>query len=233
MFTKSTALYDALYDFKDYAVTVRRLHQMIQERRPGTKSLLDVGCGTGRHLAELRKDYTVEGVDLNPGMIEIASGRCPDVRFHCADMVGLNLGKSFETVTSLFSAIAYVKTLERMEQAIASMARHVVPGGLLLVEPFFTPDNYWTGRITANHVDRPDLKITWMYTSERHDRLARLNIHYLVGRPQSVEYFTELHELGLFTGEEFRNAFAQAGFTGVTFDEQGLFGRGMYIGTKT
>jgi hypothetical protein len=122
MFMKSTALYDEMYHFEDYGASSHRLRELIQERRPGTKSLLDVGCGTDRHLAELRKDYAVEGVDLNPGMIEIAAARaarCPGIRCYCAAMVGT--WKRGTRQSHPCSARLHT-----------CLARHVVSGGLLL-----------------------------------------------------------------------------------------------------
>jgi hypothetical protein len=100
---------------------------------------------------------------------------------------------------------------------------------VLLLEPFFSPERFWTDTITANLVDEPELKIAWMYNSRREGTLAILDINYLVGTPQSVDHFTERHELGLFTDGEYAAALADAGLA-VRYDEQGLFGRGMYIG---
>jgi hypothetical protein len=69
-----------------------------------------------------------------------------------------------------------------------------------------------------------------MYATEREGRIGRWDIHYLIGRPEGVEHFTELHEVGLFTPEEYMDAFRRAGMADVVLDPQGLFGRGMYIG---
>jgi ubiquinone/menaquinone biosynthesis C-methylase UbiE len=65
VFSRTAHLYDAIYAFKDYAAEAARLHELIEERVPGPRTLLDIACGTGKHLAELRAWYEVEGVDLD------------------------------------------------------------------------------------------------------------------------------------------------------------------------
>lgn len=229
MFTGSARYYDALYRFKDYEAAVERLCEVLRSAHPSARSLLDVGCGTGRHLEHLRERYEVEGLDLNEDLLGLARERCPDVPFHRADMQSFSLERRFDVVTCLFSSIAYVKSVPAMQRSVASMVRHLKPGGVLVVEPWFTPETYWTGTITANHVDEADLKIAWMYTSEREDGVAVLDIHYLVGTPEEVEHFTERHELGLFTREQYEGAIRQEGLD-VDFDPDGLFGRGLYVG---
>lgn len=229
MYTKSARFYDALYAFKDYDAAVRGLRAVIAEHHPTARTLLDVACGTGKHLERLRGDLDVAGLDVNEDMLAIARARCPGVPFHRASMVDFDLGRRFDVVTLLFSSIAYVRTAEAMRRTVATLARHLAPGGLLVLEPFFSPERFWTHTITANHVDEPELKIAWMYTSERRGTVGVLDISYLVGTPDGVEHFTELHELGLFTDDEYAGAIRAAGLA-VRHDGEGLFGRGMYLG---
>jgi SAM-dependent methyltransferase len=229
MFVRSAQYYDALYASKANQWTSEKLQATIRLLHPDARSLLDVACGTGKSLADLRSGYHVEGLDLSPEMLAVAQRRCPGVRLHLADMADFSLGQRYDVITCLFSSVAYVRTLDRLERSIAAMARHLAPGGVMLVEPWFTPDTYWVNRLTANVVDEPDLKISWMYISERHDRISRLDIHYQVGTPGGIEQFVERHELGLFSDAEYRGAFSKAGMT-VTYDANGVFGRGMYVG---
>jgi ubiquinone/menaquinone biosynthesis C-methylase UbiE len=231
MFTKSAAFYDALYHFKDYSLACSELDQLIQKVSPGAKTLLDVACGTGKHLEYLQKNYQAAGIDLNTELLSIARKRCPTVTFHEADMTHFNLNTSYDVVVCLFSSIAYVRTVENLKKTLQCMAQHVNHGGLILIEPWIYPENYWLGRLTANYVDQPELKISWMYVSEKVASTSLFNIHYLVGAKQGVSTFNEEHIMGLWTDMEYKEAFESAGIKPY-YDAKGFFGRGMYYGVK-
>ena len=233
MYRRAAGLYDTLYGFQDCAGAAERLHDLIQQQRPEARTLLDVACGTGRHLEHLRGQYQVEGLDTNAEMIEIARRRCPGVPFHHADMLDFCLAERFDVVTCLFSSVAYGRTLQNLDRAIKRMAAHLVPGGLLFVEPYFTPESYWVGYLKANFAEEPDLKIAWMYLNGLKDRLSVLDIHYLVATPEGVEHFTEVHELGLYTHQEYLDSFRKAGLRVSHDDVVGLFDRGLYTGVNT
>jgi SAM-dependent methyltransferase len=231
MFTKSAQYYDALYHFKDYAAASAKLRGLIQSHVPNATSLLDVGCGTGKHLEALRQWYEVSGLDINEDLLGIARSRCPDIEFRQGDMTDFDLDRRFDVVSCLFSSIAYVKTVENLNRAMSCMARHLNPGGMLVIEPGFTPQNYRAGKLAANFANLDDLKIAWMYTNDLEEGLSIFDIHYLVGTPQGVTSFRERHELGLFTEAEHESAFRHVGLR-VHRDPEGLFSRGMYIGLK-
>lgn len=234
MFSKSARFYDAVYAAaeKDYNAEVEIAHQTIQQmkRSPGN-TLLEVACGTGLHASLFQKYYQVEGLDLDPEMVAVASQTHPEIPFHQADMVDFDLERQFDAITCLFSSIGYVKTSVRLDQAVENMARHLVPGGVLVVEPWFTQEQWTTGRVGALFVDQPDIKISRMSISEVEGSLSILFFHYLVGTSEGIEYFTERHELGLFPPEEYLEAFHKAGLE-VSHDPEGLDGRGLYIGLK-
>ena len=65
-------------------------------------------------------------------------------------MRSFDLGRRFDAVTCLFSSIGYLLTPEDLEQGIARMAAHVAPGGVLVVEPWFTPDAWRPGSLPAS-----------------------------------------------------------------------------------
>ena len=231
MFTKSARFYDAIYGFKDYAAEARMIAKHIKEKVPAADSLLDVACGTGAHLQHWKLDFRCEGVDIDPNLISIAHERNPEVAFHEADMEDFDLGKRFDAVTCMFSSIGYTQSKERLDKGVATMARHIAPGGVLIVEPWFTPETYEVGHLGAVFVDEPELKIARMNITELKDGLCKMTFHYLVGTPEGFSSFTEDHVVGLFTDEDYLDAFRGVGLT-VEHNPWGPMGRGLYTGLK-
>jgi SAM-dependent methyltransferase len=230
VFRRSARLYDAVYaSIRDYPREAAELDRLIQERRPGARTLLDVACGTGAHLEHLT-GYEVEGLDLDPEMLAVARERLPNVPLHEGDMADFDLGKRFDAVVCMFSSIGYVRTAERLRSAVASMARHLEPGGVLVVEPWLSPEVWVDRHVGAVFVDQPELKIARMNVGEREGNLSIFEFEYLVGTPNGLERFNERHELGLFTVEQYLEAFRAAGLE-VDHDPEGPMGRGLYIGS--
>jgi len=228
LFSRSARIYDAIYaSIRDYPREAAQLDRLIQERRPGAKKLLDVACGTGAHLEHLADRYEVEGLDLDAEMLAVARERLPDVTFHRGDMTSFDLDKRFDAVMCMFSSIGYVRTEQGLRSAIASMTCHLDAGGLLVVEPWLTPDDWKDRFAAAVFVDQPELKIARLSAHEREGTLATITFHYLVGTPDGVEHFTERHETGLFTVEQHLEAFRAAGLD-VEHDPEGPMGRGLY-----
>ncbi len=234
MFTQSAKYYDALYCAlgKDYAAEAARAKEFIaaHKRSPGN-SLVDIACGTGKHIAELRDQFACEGVDIDRNLLAIAAERNPGVSMHLADMISFNLGTQFDVITCLFSSIGYAPNTGRLDQTLQTFSKHLKPGGVVLLEPWFTPDQWVNGHVNALYVDEPELKIARMNVSRRDGNVAVLHFHYMVASRDGIRTFTEPHRITLFTRDEYEAAFRKARLS-VTFDEYGLSGRGLYIGTQ-
>ena len=229
MFERSPELYDGFYDAagKDYAAEAAAVLALLP---PGSRTLLDVACGTGRHIEHLSASLECTGVDLDEGLLAVARARCPDVCFVTADMVDLALRERFDAVTCLFSSIGYVGTTARLHAAIASMAAHLRPGGVLVVEPWFPPEAWLLPYSHVLVVEEPDRKAVRVSTSGRRDDLALLDFHYLVATADGIEHRTEHHELALFTDEQYRTAFEAAGLR-TELSRPGPTGRGLWVTT--
>jgi SAM-dependent methyltransferase len=97
---------------------------------PGT--VLDAGCGTGRVARELaRRGVDVVGVDIDPEMLEEAVRRAPALQWQRHDVALVDLRRTFDVVLMAGNLMLFVAP-GREPAVVANMARHLVPGGLLV-----------------------------------------------------------------------------------------------------
>jgi SAM-dependent methyltransferase len=226
------AVYDLIYcDMKDYGAEARLIAGLVRQHHPGAESILDVACGTGLHLADLRSSFVeVAGLEMAPAMLAAARARLPDVPLYEADMHTFDLGRRFDAVCCMFSAIGYSPDVAGLHAAVGRMAAHVNPGGVLIIEPWLTPDAWRGNSVHTNVVSDGDRRLLRMSHSSGDGRYSAMQMHYLVGDPDGVRYFTDEHVLTMFTQSEYEEAFAAAGCA-VTLLPGGPAGRGLFLGT--
>jgi SAM-dependent methyltransferase len=100
------------------------------ERHAAGRDVLEVGCGTGLILHRLAAvARRAVGVDLSPGMLEVARQRGLDV--HEANATGLPFEDATFDVSCSFKVLAHV---EDIRAALAEMARVTRPGGAVVAE---------------------------------------------------------------------------------------------------
>jgi SAM-dependent methyltransferase len=234
MYSKSAEYYNDIYASvgKDYPAEANKVRKFIHKyKQSNGNSLLDVGCGTGVHANLLGKYFQVEGLDIDPKMLSVARKNYPNIPFQQGDMVDFKSKNKFDIIVCLFSAIGYVKTRSRLQRTIKNMAQHLLPGGVLLVEPWFTPNQWHPGRVYVTQVNKPEAKIVRMSHSSQKGNVSIIEFQYLIGTPKGMERDTEILELGLFTKKEYLDAFRSAELK-VVHDPTGVDGRGLYIGIK-
>ena len=233
MFNRSARWYDAFYANVDYEAEADRVGEIVRQLNSGARTLLDVACGTGRHLMGLSRHFDCAGVDIEPDMVAIARETLPGIPFEVADMVTLDLGRRFDAITCLFSSVGYTLTADRLDRAVQAMAGHLQPGGVLIVEPWITPAGWrGDGTTAVETVEQSTAKLVRVIASRRENDEATLAIHYVRAANGEIESEDERHRLGLFPPERYLEAFAAAGLD-ARWDDEGLRGRGLVTGVAT
>lgn len=228
MYERSAEVYDALRRGKDYAAACRQLRRIFERLAPEARTLLDVACGTGRHLEHLRDHYRAEGLDASAAMLTVAGRRCRDTPLHHCSMTDFCLGRTYDVVTCLFGSIGYVGDTAALGRAVRTMAGHLAPGGILVIEPWLTPERFVAGRPVLDTVDEPELKVARGYVTRREGRLSIFDSHYVVATPDGAEHYREREVLALFTAAEYHAALQDAALEIVPGDAE-LFGYGLYV----
>ena len=216
--------YDLLYVEKNYEREAQRIRQIISARRPGAQMILDLACGTGRHDEYLNRYFEVDGIDINADYLNRARERNGGGSYTQADMGDFRLDRLYDGAVCLFSAIGYKQTLSGVRQVLACVREHLVDGGVFVVEPWFTPDNWKAGSIHTRQIERDGVLLQRVCYSE--DKGSNTCHHLIATKGEGIRHFAEEHLMGLFTVSEMCQAFSDADFD-VDYDERGLTGRGL------
>ncbi|RII25023.1 MAG: SAM-dependent methyltransferase [Geobacter sp.] len=150
--------YNLLYKDKDYPREAEYVHSLIRKHQAGAKSILDLGCGTGRHdLLLTQVGYEVTGVDQSEAMLAVASSQrsslnpqSPSLNFLQGDIRTVRLSSTFDVVISLFHVMSYQVTTADLQAAFATARAHLKPGGVFIFDCWYGP---------AVLTDRPTVRV--------------------------------------------------------------------------
>ncbi|WP_433873667.1 class I SAM-dependent methyltransferase [Saccharopolyspora sp. CA-218241] len=229
-----SAVYDLFYRNrgKDFAAEAEAVAEVVTARARDANALLDVACGTGEHLRALRGSFArVEGVEVSPDMLAIARSKLPGVPVHRADMRDFELGRRFDAVCCLFSSVGYLATVRDLDAAIARMAAHLRPGGVLVVDPWWFPDRFLDGFTSESTVNEGEQEVRRRSRSTRVGDVVRHEAHYAVADPTGTRSFAAIQWITLFTRTEYISAFARAGCA-VEHLEGFMSQRGLFVGIR-
>jgi ubiquinone/menaquinone biosynthesis C-methylase UbiE len=233
-FQELAEYYDLINDWKDYRGESERLEAIAKRfGRPGRTSWLDVACGTGRHLEFLRRRHPVEGLDASRQMLRVARRRLPGVRLVVGDMRDFQLPRRFDVVSCLFSAIGHLETIPDVRRAFANFARHLNPGGVVLVEPWLSPSEFRPGAMQLRTHEGPQVTMVRLASSSRKANRSTVHYHFLVGKPGSeVRHYEETDVKLLLTRAKLLALMRNAGLSS-RFLMPGLSrGRGLLVGVR-
>jgi dTDP-3-amino-3,6-dideoxy-alpha-D-glucopyranose N,N-dimethyltransferase/dTDP-3-amino-3,4,6-trideoxy-alpha-D-glucopyranose N,N-dimethyltransferase len=229
-----TEIHDLIHESrgKDYGAEARELTRRVRRLRPHARSLLDVACGTGAHLRHFSALFdTVAGLELSEPMARAARRALPDVTVHVGDMRAFGLDARFDVVTCMFGSIGYATDEAELHAALAAFARHLNPRGVVAVDPWWFPETYLDGHVSADVTTVADRTVARVSYSAREGAACRMDVHYVVADAHAgVRHFTETHRISLFTRASYETAFRAAGLH-VDYIPGPHSGRGLFLGT--
>jgi SAM-dependent methyltransferase len=143
VFSEYARYYDLLYRDKDYAGESDYVHRLIQSQNPGAKTILNLGCGSGRHDRSLvERGYTVTGVDLSGEMLTAARNAAvgnSDVEYLQGDVRSVRLAKTYDVVISLFHVMSYQVTNSDLQASFTTAFTHLKQGGAFIFDCWYGP----------------------------------------------------------------------------------------------
>jgi len=196
--------YNLFYKDKDYAGEAAYVHDLVKKHHPGAQSLLDLGCGTGKHAFLLgERGLDVAGVDRSEEMLAVAKARLAEgnasaarLSFHQGDIRTIRLARSFDVVVSLFHVMSYQTGNDDLLAAFATAREHLNPGGVFIFDCWYGPA-VLTGRpaVRVKRLEDEEISVIRIAEPVMHpnDNLVEVNYQVLV-RDKATGAVDELKE---------------------------------------
>ncbi len=133
--------FDRIWRRRLVRILNRALRLRSKRRREKSAAILDVGCGTGDlTIALARKGWSVTGVDISRGMVDIARRKCAEngvkasFKIASADSLPFADG-TFAAVTVSFG----IRNFDHRPESLKEMFRVTAPSGCLMILEFGVP----------------------------------------------------------------------------------------------
>lgn len=118
-------------DRAEHAAYVRGL---IVKHHPAARTVLELACGTGSVLKQLRPDFEVTGVDLSAAMLAVAAEKVPKARLVQGDMTEVRLEERFDVVLCLYDSINHLLAFPRWEAVFDRAREHLSGRGIFVFD---------------------------------------------------------------------------------------------------
>jgi SAM-dependent methyltransferase len=228
VFNEYARYYDLLYRDKDYRGEADYVQGLIRKHRPGARTILNLGCGSGRHdrcLADL--GYTVTGVDVSEEMLAVARKTTKEndtVEYLLGDIRSLRLQREFDIVISLFHVMSYQITNRDLVDAFHTARLHLKPEGAFLFDCWYGP-GVLTDRpaVRVKTLEDERIKVTRIAEPAMNANLNVVDVNYRIfikdKGNHTTEEIVETHRMRYLFEPEVRELLSQAGFTILSSEE--------------
>jgi SAM-dependent methyltransferase len=199
VFKNYARYYDLLYRDKDYSGEVAYIQSLIKKSAPDSVSILELGCGTGRHAVLLAEEgFILHGVDFSEAMLTEAEERrsvlppavSQRLEFSLGDVRNVRVEGAFDVVVSLFHVVSYQTTNDDLQAVFATAKAHLKPGGLFMFDCWYGP---------AVLTDRPAVRVKEL--EDEHIHVTRTAIPELYSNENRVDVNYQLAIRDKATGE--------------------------------
>ena len=204
--------YDLFYQEKNYEKESARIHSLITRYKPNAKTILDLGCGTGKHAIFMAENgYDVIGVDISESMLaqarENSEKKSTMINFIHADIACFESFEIYDVAMSMFHVLSYQDTDERFSGFFNTIDKHLRPSGLLIVD-------FWYGPAVMadpperriKNLESETLKLTRIATPQMSDddNIIEVDFEFVVLDKKTNEQisFTEKHTMRYFFDDE-------------------------------
>jgi len=218
--------YDLLYRDKDYTEEANFIRCLIQKHAPNAGTVLELGCGTGKHAEMLSKmGYEVLGIDMSREMLEAAKKRLVDLdekqaarlSFNHGDIRNYRTEHCFDAVVSLFHVMSYQTTNKDLQSVFETVKVHLKKGGIFIFDNWHGPA-VLTDRpsVRIKRLEDKCIQVTRIAEPEIHanENIVDVNYHVFIKNKVTgiVEELKETHRMRYLFKPEIDFLIKQVGF---------------------
>lgn len=203
-------------EYADYCEQVAQL--IFEHTQIPVNTLLNLGCGGGKNIFNLKRYYDVTGLDLSPQMLTLAQELNPESEFVQGDMRTFTLQRMFDAVL-VDDAVSYMLSKTDLRAVFVSAWQHLSPGGVLVVSPDVTKETFVqnntvetlaVGKGKLAHVEVTFIENS--YDPNPNDEHFEGTMVYLIREDGKLRIETDHHTFGLFSLDVWREILAEVGF---------------------
>ncbi|MCK4433439.1 MAG: class I SAM-dependent methyltransferase [Methanomicrobia archaeon] len=100
-----------------------------------SKKVLDLACGTGKHLKYFRKlGYDCQGIDASHEMLKIAKRKLINVPLEIGFFHNFKLKEKVPVITSFFNSMSYNIDKEELNETLKNVYRNLSHGGIFVFD---------------------------------------------------------------------------------------------------
>lgn len=211
-YDKLAEYYDKIYFNKDYEKEVRFIQGVLEKFN--TRSVLDVGCGTGEHISRLEKlGFRCDGLDLSKGMLSIAKQKVKNAQLFLGDMRSFNLSKKYDAILCMFATFNYNLTIKDAIRALLNFRKHLNDDGIVLLD---LHNVFCDGKKEIKNKEIK-VKMEWFYNNET--RIEKTEAVFRI----KGKIIKDTHTFRIFSIPETKDLFKRTKFQKVMFYENYTF----------
>lgn len=221
VFNEYAHYYDLLYQDKDYIGEADYIDSLIKKYNIGAGSILDLGCGTGKHAELLsQKGYKVHGIDMSEGMLREAHKRAEHndkLSFTLSNIQEFKLEERFEAATALFHVMSYQTTDEALKKVIKNAYNHLGKDGIFIFDCWYGPAVLTEKpEIRVKRLENKKIKVTRIAEPilRENENIVEVNYDVFIQNKQTQEIreLQEKHIMRYLFKQEIKNFMTECGF---------------------
>ena len=214
--------YDLIYKDKDYKAEVDYVDNLIRQNIENVKTILDMGCGTGKHAEMLcDKGYVVHGIDLSKDMLKVAKqrrkGKEDRLSFSHSNIQKLKLNTKFDVVISLFHVMSYQSTNNELIKAFEVAKNHLNDKGIFIFDFWYGPAVLTDLPVVRiKRLENKQIKVTRIAEPVLYPQKNIVDVNYDLfienKRGGGIVHIKEVHKMRYFFDTELEIICNQVGF---------------------